>query len=292
MKPAPFNYYDPSSTEEALELLAQLGDEAKVLAGGQSLVPMMNFRLARPSDLVDLNRIAELSYLEEAEGTLRIGAMLRQRELERSAVVERGWPLIKDAVSYIGHVQIRNRGTVGGSLAHADPAAELPAIMAALGAELVIRGPEGERTVGPDAFFRSYYETALAPTELLVEIRVPPLPPRTGWAFQEVSRRHGDFALVGVAALVTLDAEGLIREARLAFTGAAPTPIRPAAAEASLAGQRPDEAVFREAGVLASGDLDPHSDIHATAEYRRDVGAVLARRALVQAAARAGQVPA
>jgi CO/xanthine dehydrogenase FAD-binding subunit len=291
MKPAPFNYHDPTTTDAALALLAQLGDEAKVLAGGQSLVPMMNFRLARPSDLVDLNRIPELSYLELSGETLRIGAMLRQRDLERSPVVEQRWPLIKEAVSYIGHVQIRNRGTVGGSLAHADPAAELPAVMTALGAELVIRGQGGERTMQPGEFFQSYYETALAPTELLVEIRVPPLPRRTGWGFQEVSRRHGDFALVGVAALVTLDDDGLIREGRLAFTGAAPTPIRPVQAEASLAGQRPDEDLFREIGVLASADLDPHSDIHASAEYRREVGAVLARRALMQASARAGEIP-
>lgn len=159
MKPAPFKYHDPTTTPEALDLLGELGDDAKVLAGGQSLVPMMNFRLARPSDLVDLNRISELSYLRRDEGGLRIGAMLRQRELERSPLVAEGWPLLREATSYIGHVQIRNRGTVGGSLAHADPAAELPAVMAALGAELVIRGREGERVARADQFFVSYYTT-------------------------------------------------------------------------------------------------------------------------------------
>lgn len=289
MKPAAFEYHDPATTEEALQLLAELGDEAKPLAGGQSLVPMMNFRLARPGHLVDLNRLGDLSYVRIDGGALRIGAMTRQRELERSPLVAQGWPLIREATSYIGHVQIRNRGTVGGSLAHADPAAELPAVMAALEAELVIRSSERERRASPERFFDSYYTTALAPTELLVEIRVAPLPSRTGWAFQEVSRRHGDFALVGVAALLTLDDDGAIAGARLAFTGAAPAPVRSAAAEALLQGQRPTEGLFREAGARAAGGLDPDSDIHASAEYRRQVGAVLARRALTQAATRAGE---
>jgi carbon-monoxide dehydrogenase medium subunit len=266
-----------------------LGDEAKALAGGQSLVPLMNFRLARPARLVDLNLIAELSYLRVEQDVLRIGAMTRQRELERAPLVADGWPLLQEATAYIGHAQIRNRGTVGGSLAHADPAAELPAVMAALDAELVVRGRRGERTLRSDEFFLGYLSTALAADELLVEIRVPALPPRTGWAFVEVSRRHGDFALVGVAALLTLGEDGTIREARLAFSGAAPTPLRAARAEALLVGERPAEPLFREAGLLASPDLEPESDLHASADYRREVGGALARRALVRAAARAGQ---
>jgi CO/xanthine dehydrogenase FAD-binding subunit len=248
---------------------------------------MMNFRLARPSDLVDLNRVAELSYLREEGGQLCIGAMTRQRDVERSPAVARGWPLLSGAIRYIGHVQIRNRGTVGGSLAHADPAAELPAVVAALDGELVIRGQGGARTVPASEFFLSYYTTALDPAELLIEVRVPPVPPRTGWAFQEVSRRHGDFALVGVAALLTVDEGGVIRRARLAFTGAAPTPLRPHAAETMLVGERPGEELFRAAAERASEDLDPHDDIHATADYRRQVGGVLARRALLEVADRA-----
>lgn len=286
MKPAIFEYYDPTTVDEALGLLSQLGDEAKVLAGGQSLVPMMNFRLVRPPHLIDLNRIAALSYVRRENGGLRIGAMTRQREIERSAEIAQGWPLLTEATRYIGHVQIRNRGTIGGTLAHADPAAEYPAVMAALEGEFVVRGQSGERVVRADEFFVNYMTTSLAPDELLVEVRLPRLPPHTGWGFQEVSRRHGDFALVGVAALLTLDEKGLIQQARLAFTGAGPVPIRPREAEASLVGQQPDEAVFRQAGELASKDLEPDSDIHASAEYRKEVGGVLARRALVQAAGR------
>ncbi len=286
MKPAAFAYHDPATTGEALALLAQFGDEAKPLAGGQSLVPLMNFRLARPAHVVDLNGVAALSYLQVDHGMLRIGAMTRQRAVERSPEVVVGWPLLREATACIGHVPIRNRGTVGGSLAHADPAAELPAAMAALEAEFVVRSTRGERTLRPTEFFLGYLTTALAPDELLVEVRVPPCPPATGWAFIEVSRRHGDFALVGVAALLTLDATGAIGEARLAFTGAAPTPLRAARAEAWLRGQAPTEAAFREAARLAAQELEPESDLHASADYRREVGGVLARRALLQAAAR------
>lgn len=287
MKPAPFAYYDPATVEDAIGLLADLGDDAKILAGGQSLVPMMNFRLARPPHLIDVNKIPVLQYLSIEDGALRIGAMTRQSQVERSTEIADGWPLLAEAVRYIGHVQIRNRGTVGGSLAHADPAAELPATMLALDAEMLVRRKGGERRVAAGDFFESYYTTALAPDEMLVEIRVPATPARTGWGFQEVSRRHGDFALVGAAALLILDEAGVISSARLTFNGAAPAPVRSTAAEALLLGNRPDEALFRRAGERASEDLDPDADIHATAEYRREVGAVMARRALVQAAARA-----
>ncbi len=290
MKPAAFEDHKPAQTDDALRLLTELGDDAKLLAGGQSLVPLMNFRLARPAFLVDLNGLAELRYMRTEGGQLRIGAMTRQRQVERSADTANGWPLLTEAIRYIGHVQIRNRGTIGGSLAHADPSAELPAVMAALDAELVIRSASGERTVGANDFFVSAYTTELAADELLAEIRVPATAPRSGSAFQEVSMRHGDFALVGVAAVVTLDDGGLIREARLAFTGAGEAPIRPRKAEGSLTGQRPEERIFQEASLLASEDLDPSTDIHATAEYRRKVAAVIARRALVQAAARAQEV--
>jgi CO/xanthine dehydrogenase FAD-binding subunit len=248
---------------------------------------MMNFRLARPAALVDLNRVEALSYLRTDQGMLHIGAMTRQRAIERSEVVARGWPLLPQAVRMIGHTQIRNRGTVGGSLAHADPAAELPAVITALEAEMVIRGPAGQRVARPEAFFQGYYATSLAADEILVEVRVPGVPLRTGWAFREVSRRQGDFALVGVAALLTLDVGGTITGARLAFTGAAPTPIRARDAEAALVGQSPGVALFAEAGETATRDLDPETDLHATAAYRRKVAAVLARRALLDATERA-----
>jgi CO/xanthine dehydrogenase FAD-binding subunit len=287
MKPASFEYHDPHSLDEALSLLAQLGDDAKVLAGGQSLVPMMNFRLVRPAYLVDLNRVPELAYVHANGDGLRLGAMTRQCTIERSEQIASGWPLLSEATRLIGHVQIRTRGTVGGSLAHADPSAEYPAAMTALNAQFVLRSQQGERTLDARDFFVTYLTTALEPGEILVEIRVPPLPPRTGWSFKEVSRRHGDFALVGAAALVTLDEDDRVHEARLAFTGAGPTPVRPSEAEAVLVGREPTEANFREAAALSTKDLEPDSDIHASAEYRREVGGVMARRALVEAAERA-----
>ena len=285
MKPAQFEYYDPTTLPEALGLLARLGDGVKVLAGGQRLVPMMNFRLVRPSHLVDLNRVGELCYLRVENGELRIGAMTRQRELERSASVAEQWPLLREAAGYIAHVQIRNRGTVGGSLAHAYPSAELPVAMTVLEAEFVLRSEQGERTLRAEEFFITHMTTALELNEILVEVRVPPLPSRTGWAFQEVSRRYGDFALVGVAALVTLDEEGVIRQARVAFTG--PRPVRSAKAEGISVGQRPKEELFRKVAGVATEGLDQDTDIHASAEYRREVAGVLAQRVLEQAAGRA-----
>lgn len=285
MKPPPFVYHAPTSIEEVLGLLGDLGDEAKVLAGGQSLVPLMNFRLARPGHLIDLNQVEELAYMESENGALRIGAMARQRAIERSSLVAELWPLLAQAVGYIGHVHIRNRGTIGGSLAHADPAAEIPAVMLALNAELLVQGREGPRLLGAKDFFDSHYTTALEPDELLTEVRVPALPPGAGWAFEELTRRHGDFALVGVAALVAIDNRGCIAEARLAFAGAGPTPLRATGAEARLAGERPSEGPFREAAASASQELEPDSDVHASARYRREVAAVLARRALTRAVA-------
>ena len=255
------------------------------------MVPMMNLRLARPSHLIDLNQVRELSYLRVEGGELRIGAMSRQRELERSRAVANGWPLLREATSYIGHVQIRNRGTVGGSLAHAYPSAELPVAMTALEAVFVIRCQMTERTVQAENFFVSPMTTVLEPNDLLVEIRVPSLPPRTGCAFQEISRRYGDFALMGVASLVTLDHEGVIQQARIALSG--PKPVRARNAEELLAGEPPEKALFLEAARLATRDLELDTDIHASAEYRREIGRVLARRVLDQAAeqaARSGNV--
>ena len=218
MKPAPFAYQAPASLEAALELLARHGGDAKILAGGQSLIPVMNFRLAEPALLVDINRLAELDFIRaDEDGTLRIGAMTRQRRLERDPLVAARAPLLHEAMPFIAHPQIRNRGTFGGSLAHADPAAELPALAVALGARFRLRRAGGDRWVEAGDFFAGLFTTALAPDEMLVEAAIPPSPARTGWAFLEIARRHGDYAQVGLAARVTLDESGRCREARLVF---------------------------------------------------------------------------
>ena len=285
MKPAPFDYYEPKTVAEALSLLAQFGETGKILAGGQSLVPMMNMRLARPAQVIDLNRLGELDYLKVDNGELRIGAMTRQRSLERSDVVKKDWPLLQEATCYVGHVQIRNRGTVGGSLAHAFPSAELPVAMTALNASFVLRSAQKERVVRAQEFFVDVMTTVLDPHELLVEAKVPALPANAGYCFQEISRRHGDFALAGAAVLLALDGSGAISHARIVFTG--PIPLGRAKAEAILLGQKPSETLFREAAQQATEGLEQDSDIHASAEYRRHVCGVLARRACVEAAARA-----
>jgi carbon-monoxide dehydrogenase medium subunit len=288
MKPAPFAYFDPRTVEDAVALLGEHAD-AKVLAGGQSLMPLLNMRLARPAAVIDINRIEGLDYIrEESGGALTIGAMTRQREIERSEVVRTKQPLLHAATRLIAHPQIRNRGTIGGSLAHADPAAEYPAVALVLDAEMRIAGPGGARTVAARDFFVTYLTTALDAADVLTEVRFPPLPERAGWSFLEVSRRHGDFALTGVAAVYALDASGVCAEARLALFGVAPTPIRAAAAEALLRGQAPSGAMFAEAGEAAAGTADDAlSDVHASAEYRRHLVRVLTRRALVEASSRA-----
>jgi CO/xanthine dehydrogenase FAD-binding subunit len=288
MKPAKFDYHDPTTLGEALSLMSQFGDQARPLAGGQSLVPLMNFRLLRPAHLIDLNGVSELSYLQVQNGALRIGATTRQRQLERSADVANRWPLLRDATAFIGHIQIRNRGTVGGSLAHAFPSAELPVAMVTLDASMVMRAQTGQRRVGAEEFFLSYMTTALEPGELLTDIEVPALPANTGWSYQEVSRRHGDFALAGAASVITLDAKGNIAHARLTLTGT--TPIRADKAEQSVLGEKPSETLLKNAAQRATENLEQDSDIHASAEYRRSACQVLARRALTQAAQRAAEL--
>lgn len=288
MKPPPFEYRRAESVEEALELLAADPEGARPLAGGQSLVPAMNFRLSRPALLVDLNPVGELAGVRPGEGGgLRIGAMTRQREAERDPEVARRAPLLAEAMPHLAHPQIRNRGTIGGSLAHADPAAELPAVVLAREGVLVLRGVDGGRRVEAAEFFRSAFGTALEPGELLVELELPPLPPRSGWAFEEFSRRHGDFALVGVAAGVVLDREGRVGEASLVHLGVGPGPVRSEEAPGSLVGRRPEAAACGEAARAAAARLDPPADLHASPAYRRHLAEVLAGRALRRAAARA-----
>jgi CO/xanthine dehydrogenase FAD-binding subunit len=288
MKPAAFAYYDPTSLDQALDFMSQFGDQARPLAGGQSLVPLMNFRLIRPAHLIDLNRIAELNYLKTENGALCIGATTRQRQLERSPEVAQGWPLLREAAGFIGHIHVRNRGTVGGSLAHAFPSAELPVAMVTLDASMLLRSKSNERRVGAEEFFVSYMTTALEATELLVQISVPSLPLHTGWSYQEISRRHGDFALAGAAAVISLDASGHIRHARLTLTGA--TPLRARQVEELLLGQKPAAALFKDAARRGTQNIEQDSDIHASAEYRRRACEALARRGLTQAAQRAAEL--
>jgi len=289
MKPAPFKYYAPTTVEEALAILAEHGWDAKPLAGGQSLIPTMNFRLAQPAVLVDLNNVSELFYIRpDGNGGLHIGAMTRQSQVERDPLVIERAPLLHETMPHIAHPQIRNRGTYGGSLAHADPAAELPAVTVALDGRLRLRGQAGERWVPANEFFVGFFTTALQPGELLVEIALPPMPPRSGWSFQEIARRHGDYALVGVAALVTLDDRRRCQQARLVFLSVGEGPVEARQAAALLKGQIPTAEVIRAAAeTAAQADIDPGSDIHASADFRRHLARVLASRALTKAFDRA-----
>lgn len=289
MKPAPFRYYAPRTIDEALAHLSEHGWDAKVLAGGQSLIPMMNFRLAQPSVLVDLNNVSELSYIQAArDGAVRVGAMTRQREVERSTVIAETAPMIHAAMPRIAYPQIRNRGTFGGSIAHADPSAELPAASVALEGRFLLRSKRGERWVAARDFFIGLFTTALEPDELLLETVLSPVPPHSGWSFQEVARRHHDFALVGVAAMVTLDGGGTCDRARLVYFSVGDGPVEARQATAILAGQEPTPEAIREAAEMASkSDVEPQSDINASAAYRRHLVNVLGRRALAEAFERA-----
>ena len=282
MKPAPFDYFDPTTVEETLGLLGEFGDEAKLLAGGQSLLPMLNLRLARPSKLVDINGVTALAHLGTDGDDLLIGALTRQRTLEDADLPDGAWSVLPRALHHVGHVHIRNRGTVGGSITHADPAAELPAAFCALGARMVIRGPSGEREVPAEAFFRGYFTTAVGPDELLTAIRVPPWPTRSGAAFVEVARRHGDFAQVGVAAAVAIGDEGEVRRAGIAVAGVATEPVIAVAVVDGLVGQQPAAALVEQLAAEFAAGLTPPADLHGTAEYRRQLVRHLLPRAVDQ----------
>lgn len=288
MKPAPFDYVRPASLAEALATLREHGDEAKCLAGGQSLVPLLNLRLSKPRILVDLNPLTDLAHLGIADGHLAIGALTRQRTIETSATVREHAPLLAEVTPLIGHLPIRTRGTLGGSLAHADPAAEYPAVVLALDGRMRASTAGGERIIPAERFFVTYLTTVLEPTEILTEVILPRLPPRTGTAFLELTRRHGDFAIVGVAAVVTLDDLGAIGRSRLALCGVGPTPLRAGRAEAALQGERPSRALLAEAGRLAAEEADPPDDLHGSVEYRREMTAVFTRRTLARALERLG----
>jgi len=285
MKPPPFSYHDPGTVEEAVGLLGSL-ENAKLLAGGQSLMPMLNMRFVLPDHVIDLNRVSGLSGIAEANGGLRIGGMTRQREVEYSDVVRRGCPLLAEAILQVGHRQTRNRGTVGGSLAHLDPSAEIPAVCAAVDAVVTVRGPRGERSIPFSGFPAGYMTPAMAPDELLVSVHLPSWRPGHGYGFEEFARRHGDFAIVSAAAL--LEAEGgRIARASVTVSGVGPAPVRLSETEAALAGAAGSEDLFR-AACESARRIEALEDVHAPASYRQHLAAVLARRALVKAWSRIG----
>lgn len=297
MKPAPFKFFAPESVEAALELAAEYGHEAKWLAGGQSLVPAMNFRLIQPSVLLDLNRLQALDFIRQApDGALRLGAMTRQRRLERDATVARSCPLLAEVMPYVAHPQIRNRGTLGGSMVHADPAAELPVAAVALDARFYVRSRDAERWLSASDFFQGIFTVDLAPEEMLVEVEFPTMAPRSGWSFLEVARRHGDYALVGVAVVITLDDDGRCRRARLVYLNVGDQPVDARKAAQLLVGDViTAEAIEAAADVASQQEIEPVADIHASVAYQRHLARVLTRRALQQAVDRAtnggGQSP-
>ena len=281
MKPAKFDYFDPINVAHAIEILSVYQNDGKVLAGGQSLMPLLNMRLARPRGIVDINQIKALNYIRATESGVAIGANARQRALQRDGLIGERLPFLREAASFIAHPQIRSRGTICGSFAHADPAAELPALAVALDAELVAEGPGGTRTIPSESFFVSYFTTRLDFNEILTEVRFPAPPKDMVWSILEVSRRHGDFALVGIVAGLAVDQERqTMSKARLVYFGVGPTPVRVKVAEEALMGQLPGQVVFESAAQMAAKEIDPSNDIHATAEYRRAVAGTLTRRAL------------
>jgi len=281
MKPAPFEYYVPDSIEQALDLLGEHGDSARLLAGGQSLVPAMNFRVVQPGVLIDLNRIGELKYIHDEDATLRMGAMTRERELEFDPVVSRKTPLLAEVMPHVAHPQIRNRGTLGGSLANADPAAELPVIMLALDARLKVRSAGGERWVQARDFFAGMFTTSLAAIEMLVEIELPSTPARTGWSFMEVAPRAGDYALMGVAAVVLLNENQRCQQARLVYLNAGDGPVEAKEAAQLLEGETLTDELIESAAVLASEqEIQPFGNIHASPDFQRHLARVLTRKTL------------
>jgi CO/xanthine dehydrogenase FAD-binding subunit len=286
MKPAPFNLLRPKTVDEALALLQAHGDEAKVLAGGQSLVPLMNFRLAQPHNLIDLNGVRGLDQIKFDDQTLSLSAMVRQRDIERSLAIAERLPILREAIGQVGHPAIRNRGTVGGSLVHADPSAELPLLAVALDATFHLRSAQASRSVAAKDFYQGYLLTDIAPDELLVAIDFHLPPGDSGWCCTEIARRHGDFAIVAVAVLLGCGRDQVINFARVALGGIGPAPLRVIAAEQALLGEPPGAELFHRAGDLAAQAVDPPADIHASSSYRRHLTGVLVRRALTTAASR------
>ncbi|MDQ0341010.1 carbon-monoxide dehydrogenase medium subunit/2-furoyl-CoA dehydrogenase FAD binding subunit [Caldalkalibacillus uzonensis] len=287
MKPAPFDYYRPSTLEETLQLLTEFEEEAKIIAGGQSFIPILNMRLSEPGVLVDINQLSDLEYITVEDGYLKIGALTRQRTLELSSLVQQHVPLLSEALPFIGHLQTRNRGTVGGSLVHADPSAEIPLALSVLNAEVVLRSTEEIRTVEIGDFFLTYLTANILPHELLTEIRIPSANILPGYAFVEFSRRHGDFAIVAVASQLAADQDGRIHSGRLALGGIDAVPVVADDAINILIGRQPTDELINQALELALEDADPDDDLHASREYRLQLARVLAKRALLTAYERA-----
>ncbi|MFL5367741.1 MAG: FAD binding domain-containing protein [Myxococcales bacterium] len=288
MIPSAFDYHAPTTLAEAVGLLSKHRDTAKVLSGGQSLLPLLKLRLGVAEHLVDIGRIPGLEYVEEKDGVLRIGGCTREATLERSELVARRYPILLDTTKVIADPLVRNRATLGGNLAHGDPANDHPATMLALGAKVVAVGPNGERVIPVDAFFQSLFTTALDPDEILTEVRIPAPAPRSGGAYVKLERKVGDFATAAAAAQVTLAASGAVEEVGIALTNVGPTPIRATAAEAHLRGKQPDAAVIAEAARLAGQAASPKADRRGSVEYKREMARVMAHRALKSAIARAG----
>jgi carbon-monoxide dehydrogenase medium subunit len=288
MKPASFEYIAPSTLAEVLDALSEHGDQAKLLAGGQSLIPTMNFRMAQPAILIDVNSVKELAYIRSENGEMAIGAMTRQRQLERDPQIEQAVPLLHETMPHVAHPQIRNRGTLGGSLAHADPAAELPVIAVALSAIMKIKSKKAERQIEANEFFQGIFSTTLQPDEILAEIVFPAMSPNTGWSFMEVSRRKGDYAMLGIAAVVTLDGSGRCQHARLVYLNAGDRPIQAIKAANMLIGQAFSvDLAAAAADTASSQEIEPMGNMHASVAYQHHLAKVLTRRALETAFQRA-----
>jgi|SRR5208283_5359929 len=288
MIPPAFEYLRPNTIPEAITLLRQHVEDAKILSGGQSLIPMMKLRIARPGYLIDINRISGLSYIKEEGGFLKIGGLTREAELEASPLIRSKYPILIDTAHVIADPQVRNLATVAGNLAHGDPANDHPATMLALGAQVVATGSGGERVIPIEEFFLSLFSTALQPDEILTEIRVPVPPPRSGGAYFKLERKVGDFATAAVAAQVTLDANSVVQKVGIGLTNVGPTPIQAKKAEDLLRGKKLDEASIRQAAQLAADEAQPSSDLRGPAEYKKGLIKELAKRALARAAERAG----
>ncbi|HUI57048.1 MAG TPA: xanthine dehydrogenase family protein subunit M [Bryobacteraceae bacterium] len=287
MIPPQFEYVKPSTISEAIALLQQHGDDAKVLSGGQSLIPMMKLRLARPAWLIDINGVPGLGGIREEAGYLRIGGLVRESEIEASALIRAKYPIIHDTARVIADPLVRNLATAGGNLAHGDPANDHPATMLALGAEVVATGPKGTRVIHIDDFFVSIFTTALEPAEILTEIRIPIPPPSSGGAYFKLERKVGDFATAGVAAQVTVDGNGVCQRAGIGLTNVGPTPLRAKNAEAALRGKKLDSAAIGQAAQLAAAESQPSSDLRGPEEYKRGLVKELTKRALMRALERA-----
>jgi carbon-monoxide dehydrogenase medium subunit len=288
MKPASFDYHAPNTIEEVLDLKHQYGDDAKFLAGGQSLVPAMNFRIVQPSILIDLNRVNELSYIREDKNVIRIGAMARERHLEFDSSIKKHTPLLHEAVPFIAHPQIRNRGTIGGSVVNADPAAELPVLMLALNARLKAKNKSGERWMDAKDFFAGMFTTSLTPDEVLVEVELPFSEKNTGWSFMEVAPRSGDYAMMGVATLVTLDKNKKCKSAKLVYLNAGDGPVEAFEAEKLLEGAVLDDKLIESAASHASEkEINPFGNIHASIDFQRHLANLLTKKTLKQALQRA-----